>query len=66
MSPGLMTASIESANSPLYHWASYQPVRQTADLVAAPSSKDRPACSRTAREYGSAIAVASAKSPMSE
>ena len=50
MSPGLMTASGASAKAPLNHCASYQPVRQTADRVAAPSSIDSPAWSRTASE----------------
>jgi hypothetical protein len=50
MSPGLMPAPVLGMKAPLYHWASYQPVRQTAERVAAPSSTDRPAWSRMASE----------------
>jgi hypothetical protein len=43
-----MTTS--SGKAPLKTCASYQPLRQTDDRVASPSSVDSPSCDRTASE----------------
>jgi len=64
-SPGLSWTFRVSSKAPAYHRSVYQPVRQTAERVAAASSTDRPPSARAAIEYGRANAVATAKSPSS-